>query len=80
MCRMRMRFRAALKAADFDSTRGEFAFGPNHHPIQDIYVREVVKEGDVYTNKIIGTARLKITRTPTRPMQDAYLSGLTCKM
>ncbi|WP_300549085.1 ABC transporter substrate-binding protein [Roseovarius sp.] len=49
-------FRAALEAADFNSTRGEFAFGPNHHPIQNIYVREVIKEGDVYTNKIIGTA------------------------
>ena len=49
-------FRAALKAAEFNSTRGDFAFGPNHHPIQDIYAREVVKEGDVYTNKIIGVA------------------------
>lgn len=47
-------FRAALKAADFASTRGDFAFGSNNHPIQDIYVREVIKEGDVYTNKIIG--------------------------
>ncbi|EBA12221.1 ABC transporter substrate-binding protein [Roseobacter sp. CCS2] len=49
-------FRAALQAADFDSTRGDFAFGPNHHPIQDIYAREVIKEGDIYTNKIIGVA------------------------
>ncbi|MBV2358470.1 ABC transporter substrate-binding protein [Thalassococcus sp. CAU 1522] len=49
-------FRAALKAADFASTRGDFAFGPNHHPIQDIYVREVVREGDVLTNKIVGIA------------------------
>ncbi len=49
-------FRAALKEADFKSTRGDFKFGPNHHPIQDIYVREVIKEGDVFTNKIIGTA------------------------
>ncbi len=49
-------FRAALEAADFDSVRGDFAFGPNHHPIQDIYVREVIQEGDVFTNKIIGTA------------------------
>lgn len=48
-------FRAALKTADFKSTRGEFKFGNNHHPIQDIYVREVIKEGDVYTNKIIAT-------------------------
>ena len=49
-------FRAALEAADFKSTRGAFKFGSNHHPVQDIYVREVVKEGDVITNKIIGTA------------------------
>ncbi|MEO1548867.1 MAG: ABC transporter substrate-binding protein [Pseudomonadota bacterium] len=49
-------FRAALKAAEFDSTRGDFAFGSNHHPIQDIYVREVVQEGDIFTNKIIGVA------------------------
>ncbi|MBO6894588.1 MAG: ABC transporter substrate-binding protein [Roseibium sp.] len=48
-------FREALKAAEFSSTRGDFAFGPNHHPVQDIYVREVIKEGDVFTNKIIAT-------------------------
>jgi branched-chain amino acid transport system substrate-binding protein len=49
-------FRAALKEADFKSVRGEFTFNVNQHPIQNIYVREVVKEGDVLTNKIIGTA------------------------
>ena len=49
-------FRAALEAADFESTRGSFAFAPNHHPVHDIYVREVIKEGEVYTNKIVGTA------------------------
>ena len=49
-------FRAALKAAEFDSVRGDFAFGNNQHPIQDIYVREVIKEGDVYTNRLIGPA------------------------
>ncbi|MBS0124028.1 ABC transporter substrate-binding protein [Thetidibacter halocola] len=49
-------FRAALEAADFSSTRGAFRFGPNHHPIQTIYAREVIKEGDVFTNKIIGVA------------------------
>ncbi|MDA4844593.1 ABC transporter substrate-binding protein [Hoeflea poritis] len=47
-------FRAALKEADFDSVRGDFKFDSNQHPIQDIYVREVIKEGDVLTNKIIG--------------------------
>lgn len=49
-------FRAALKEADFDSVRGKFSFNTNNHPIQDIYVTEVVKEGDVLTNKIVGTA------------------------
>ena len=49
-------FRAALEEADFTSVRGGFKFGSNHHPVQDIYVREVIKEGDVFTNKIIGTA------------------------
>lgn len=49
-------FRAALKAADFASTRGDFKFADNHHPIQTIYMREVVKEGDVVTNRIVGPA------------------------
>lgn len=49
-------FRTALEAAEFASVRGDFAFGPNHHPVQDIHVREVIKEGDVYTNKLIGPA------------------------
>ncbi|MFQ6018179.1 MAG: ABC transporter substrate-binding protein [Kiloniellaceae bacterium] len=49
-------FRAALKAADFESVRGKFRFGPNHHPIQDVFVRQVVKEGDTLTNKILGKA------------------------
>ena len=47
-------FRRALQAADFASVRGAFKFADNHHPIQDIYVREVVQEGDVLTNKIVG--------------------------
>lgn len=63
-------FRAALEAADFASTRGKFAFGPNHHPIQDIYVREVIKEGDVLTNKVVSTA--------LKDHSDAYAAE--CKM
>ena len=49
-------FRDALKAADFDSTRGDFKFGDNHHPVQTIYARQVIKEGDVYTNKLLDVA------------------------
>jgi len=49
-------FREALKSADFASVRGKFSFADNNHPVQDIYVREVIMEGDVITNKIVGTA------------------------
>jgi branched-chain amino acid transport system substrate-binding protein len=49
-------FREALREADFASTRGAFRFNTNHHPIQNIYVREVIKEGDVFTNQIVGVA------------------------
>lgn len=49
-------FRAALKEADFHSVRGKFSFNTNNHPIQDFYVREVVKDGDTLTNKIVATA------------------------
>lgn len=46
--------REAIKKADFDSVRGNFSFGANQHPIQDLYIREVVKtdSGD-YTNRTI---------------------------
>ena len=63
-------FREALKAADFSSTRGDFQFGSNHHPVQTIYAREVIKEGDVFTNKILGVA--------LENHADAYASD--CKM
>jgi len=50
-------FRAALEEAEFDSVRGPFKFGSNHHPIQDIYVREVIAGNDgVLTNRIVGKA------------------------
>ena len=35
---------AAIKAAEFTSTRGSFAFGPNQHPIQDWYMTEIVAD------------------------------------
>jgi branched-chain amino acid transport system substrate-binding protein len=49
-------FRAALEAADFTSVRGDFKFNTNHHPIQDIYAREVVEQDGVITNRILGVA------------------------
>jgi branched-chain amino acid transport system substrate-binding protein len=49
-------FRKALSEANFDSVRGSFKFGANHHPIQDIYIREVVEENGVLTNRIVTKA------------------------
>jgi branched-chain amino acid transport system substrate-binding protein len=49
-------FREALRAADFTSVRGDFRFADNHHPIQTVYVREVVEVDGELTNRIIGTA------------------------
>ncbi|WP_371037808.1 MULTISPECIES: ABC transporter substrate-binding protein [unclassified Rhodosalinus] len=48
--------REALRAAEFDSVRGEFRFGPNHLPIQDFYLREVIVDEDgVWTTKVVQT-------------------------
>ncbi|MEM7564977.1 MAG: ABC transporter substrate-binding protein [Pseudomonadota bacterium] len=46
-------FRDALRAANFDSVRGNFQFGNNQHPIQDIYVREVVKDANGIHNRTV---------------------------
>lgn len=63
----RAAFAAALKRADFQSVRGKFRFGNNNHPIQTIYMREVVKdERGRIVNRTIGTA--------FQDHQDAYAS------
>lgn len=43
----------AVKKADFSSVRGNFSFGNNQHPIQDLYIREVVKTDGGYTNRTV---------------------------
>jgi branched-chain amino acid transport system substrate-binding protein len=63
-------FREALREADFDSVRGTFKFGLNHYPVQDIYIREVVAEKGVLTNRIVTKAFTNHS--------DAYVSQ--CKM
>lgn len=46
--------RTALRKADFESVRGQFAFTANQHPVQNIYIREVVEDGrGGYTNKTL---------------------------
>jgi branched-chain amino acid transport system substrate-binding protein len=49
------KLRRALAKAEFTSVRGDFRFGNNQHPIQSIYVREVVRDGDTVTNQLKGT-------------------------
>jgi branched-chain amino acid transport system substrate-binding protein len=63
-------FREALRKAGFDSVRGPFKFGPNHHPVQDVYIREVVIEEGVLTNRIVTKAFTEHS--------DAYVGE--CKM
>ena len=48
--------RAAVRKADFESVRGQFAFTANQHPIQNLYIREVVEDGKGgYTNQTLKT-------------------------
>ena len=48
--------RKAIRKAEFDTVRGKFAFSANQHPIQDLYIREVVKDSrGNYTNKTLET-------------------------
>ena len=63
-------FKAALKEANFDSVRGNFSFGANQHPVQDLYIREVIKTDAGFTNKTV--------RKVFSSHVDAYLKD--CKM
>ena len=63
--------RAALKAADFKSVRGEFKFGANQFPVQNYYLQLVGKGGDGrLVHKTIGTV--------LKDRGDAYVQD--CKM
>jgi branched-chain amino acid transport system substrate-binding protein len=49
--------RAAFRKADFASVRGPFRFNRNHFPIQNFYIRKVVKAEDgTLTTRLQGTA------------------------
>ena len=63
--------RKALQAAKFDSVRGSFKFNKNQFPIQDYYMRVIVKDakGRV-TNRTMGTV--------LKNHGDAYVGS--CKM
>jgi branched-chain amino acid transport system substrate-binding protein len=58
-------FRSALASAQFDSVRGNFKFGKNGFPIQDYFLREVVKRSD-------GTLITKTREKVMSGVPDAY--------
>jgi branched-chain amino acid transport system substrate-binding protein len=62
--------RKEAEKANFKSVRGNFKFGPNHVPIQNFYLQDVVKEGDDF--------RLKTVATIVENDQDKHASK--CKM
>src|SRR5438105_7923181 len=62
--------RKAMEKADFKSVRGNFKFGPNHIPIQNFYLQDVVKDGDDF--------RLKTVATIVENDQDKHVGK--CKM
>jgi len=64
------KLRKAIEKAPFKSVRGGFKFGPNHIPIQNFYLQDVVKEGEDY--------RLKTVATIVENDQDKHVGK--CKM
>ncbi|MFH1984559.1 MAG: ABC transporter substrate-binding protein [Pseudomonadota bacterium] len=48
--------RRAFAKADFKSVRGGFKFNNNHFPIQNFYIRKVVKIDDQLTTETVATA------------------------
>jgi branched-chain amino acid transport system substrate-binding protein len=63
--------RAALKAADFQSVRGPFKFGPNQYPVQNYYLQAVGKGPD-------GRIMHKTIGVVLQNRADAYAQD--CKM
>jgi branched-chain amino acid transport system substrate-binding protein len=47
--------RKAMEKAGFKSVRGNFKYGPNHIPIQNFYLQDVVKDGDEFVLKTAAT-------------------------
>jgi len=63
--------REAMKKAEFPSVRGKFTYGNNHFPVQNFYLREVVKDAH-------GTWTTKLAKTVFENHQDVYAAE--CKM
>ena len=56
---------AAMRKADFKSTRGKFTYNVNHHPIQNFYLLRAVKASG-------GDVEMQIQKTVFENHKDAY--------
>jgi branched-chain amino acid transport system substrate-binding protein len=63
--------RAAMASANYKSLRGPYTYGNNHFPVQNFYLREVVKDGD-------GNWTTKVVSTVYKAHQDTYAKD--CKL
>ncbi|MDP6344732.1 MAG: ABC transporter substrate-binding protein, partial [Alphaproteobacteria bacterium] len=51
----RAKLRTAMRAGDFPTTRGSFKFNTNHFPVQNIYLRQAIKnDKGAYVNQTKG--------------------------
>jgi len=57
--------RDALRAADFTSLRGDFAFNTNHYPVQDFHMLSVIKRED-------GKFQTSFVRTIVEDYEDSF--------
>ena len=64
--------RAAMKSANYDSVRGKYSYGNNHMPIQNFYLREVIKDAD-------GAWATKVIKTVYENHQDPYAKECALK-
>jgi len=64
---------AAMRKADFPSTRGKFKFGQNHFPIQNFYLLKTVAGASATADPV-----MEIQQTVFKEHKDAY--GSACKM
>ena len=63
--------RNAMRKANFASVRGSFKYGNNHFPIQNFYLRKVVKDSE-------GNYTTSIQKIVYTNHQDTYAKD--CKM
>ncbi|MGB7335666.1 MAG: ABC transporter substrate-binding protein [Salaquimonas sp.] len=64
--------RAAMKSANYESVRGKYTYGNNNMPIQNFYMREVVKDEE-------GNWTTKVSATVYEANQDPYASECPLK-